>query len=202
MAFYSIGSTCLPKFGLDDFVGKTHTYFYDWLITDLDSLDKSLINFSEDLFFQQGIEVCDDDLRVKDSYTGLRFQHDFPTLSDHKIDRDQVAATIEEVKLKYVRRRKRFLESVFADEDACLIRFENAIGDGSSEFEQRYESKLRNIIDQGIRKNINILILSRNLGQVKKVGQSLIAPIETEQERPWRPTKDSWNYVVSLASNN
>ena len=38
--FISIGGACMVKFNLDKFTGKKETLFFDWLITDMNSINK------------------------------------------------------------------------------------------------------------------------------------------------------------------
>lgn len=128
MAYYSLGCSCLPKFGIDEYVGKVPTYFFDWLITDMQALQNSLVKFNEDLFLRSGWEICDNELMVKDFHTGLKFQHDFPVSSDGKVDSQRVEENIQLVRDRYIRRRNRFFDALNDDENPILIRYEYKIG--------------------------------------------------------------------------
>jgi hypothetical protein len=112
MSIYSIGSSCLPKFGIDKHVGKTHTCFYDWLITDLQSQEKTLVDSSGDRLMSFGWEICDDGIRVRDNHTGIRFQHDFPAGKARKRIPSLGEENLAVVKAKYLRRRERLIDSV------------------------------------------------------------------------------------------
>ena len=136
MAFYSIGASCLPKFGIDDFMEKSHTYFFDWLITDIVSLERSLLSFSENHFLREGYEVCDNALRVKDIHTGIKFQHDFPTTEEGKVDTRKIEQTLESVRSKYIRRRNRLFDCVREDVNATLVRYDFSVGKGDKTLEK------------------------------------------------------------------
>lgn len=198
MAFYSIGASCLPKFGLDEYVGKTHTYFFDWLITDLKSLENSLLGFSENWFLRKGYAICDSDLRVKDLHTGLRFQHDFPTTVEGKINPQTVEQALDAVREKYIRRRSRLFDSIRNDTSPILIRYEFIVGKGSQDLEDKYEQHLRRIVHSSLEKDCRIIILSTDLSENRHIGSTLFCRVETEEGRPWRAKKKSWEYILSF----
>jgi hypothetical protein len=199
MSFYSIGASCLPKFGIDDFVKKNHTYFFDWLITDLAALERSLLEFSEDSFLRLGYQVCDNDLRVKDLHTGVKFQHDFPTTVEGKIDVGEIEKTLEDVRSKYIRRRKRLFDCVRKDIDPTLIRYEFVIGKGDKNLEDEYRDRLNACINSSLGSGLKIVILSKDISETRFVGNTLLFRLEeTVEGKPWRAGRESWENLLAL----
>ncbi|GEA11118.1 hypothetical protein [Alteromonas sp. KUL49] len=162
MAFYSIGCSCLPKFGIRT-SGDTGTNFFDWLITDVNALEKSLVGFSEEQFLNNGVEVCDNELRVKDLYTGLRFQHDFPVFSNDKIDPSKIDGAISEIREKYIRRRNRLFEEFHNDNSPTLIRYEWEIANGDEGREETYARRIKDVIDASLGKDYNLIVISNDI---------------------------------------
>jgi hypothetical protein len=203
MAFYSIGGSCLPKFGLDDFVEKTHTYFFDWLITDLRSLEKSLQRFSESHFLREGYEVCDNALRVKDIHTGIKFQHDFPTTAEGKVDAGKIEQTLESVRSKYIRRRNRLFDCAREDVNATFIRYDFVVGKGDRVLEQEYESRVRECINSSLGRNFRVVIISKDISVTNFLGNTLFYRLETTVEgQPWRADKKDWDNILALVRDS
>ena len=199
MGFYSIGGSCLPKFGLDDFVERAHTYFFDWLLTDLSALERSLLSFSESHFLREGYEVCDNALRVKDIHTGVKLQHDFPTTAEGRVDARQIEQTLESVRLKYIRRRSRLFDCIREDANATLIRYDFVVGKGDKVLEQEYESRVRECINSSLGRNFIIVILSKDISATSFLGKTLFYRLGTTVEgQPWRAEKQDWENILSL----
>ena len=199
MAFYSIGASCLPKFGIDDFMEKSHTFFFDWLITDIVSLERSLLSFSENHFLREGYEVCDNALRVKDIHTGIKFQHDFPTTEEGKVDTRKIEQTLESVRSKYIRRRNRLFDCVREDVNATLIRYDFSVGKGDKTLEKKYENRVRECVDSSLGKNFKIVIISKDISATSFLENTLFYRLEaTVEGQPWRAEKKEWENILSL----
>ena len=172
IAFYSIVPSCIQKFGLDDYADNSIAYFYDWPITDLKSLENSLLRYLENLFFREGYEICDNDLRVKGLHTRLRFQHDFPTTPEEKVNVHEVAQALNAVRDKYIRRRNQFFDSILGDTNPTLIRYDFTVGNGNQNIKEEYEHCIRSIINSSLGKDCNIIIFSRDISENRHKGNT------------------------------
>jgi len=199
VGLYSIGCSCLPKLGIDDFVGKAQTYFFDWLVTGLRSLENSLQRFSEKNFLREGYEVCDNALRVRDIHTGIKFQHDFPTTSEGTVDAGKIEQTLESVRSKYIRRRDRFFDCTREDVNATLVRYDFWVGKGDKVLEHEYEKRVRQCIDISLGKGFRIVIISKDISAARFMGNTLFYRLQTTVEgQPWRADQKDWDNIVSM----
>lgn len=196
MSLFSIGVSCLPKFGIDEFACTTHTYFYDWLITDLTSLEKSLTDFQEEKFLNSGTEICDNGLGVKDNHTGLRFQHDFPSTPEGKIIPELISDNINCVKEKYLRRRARFFKSVSEDDFPIFTRYEWG-GINHNDLK-----RIQQALTSAFSRNFKLIILSSRVEKQASHGSADIFPVTQLADTPWKASAASWNAILDHCKRN
>ena len=126
MQLISLGSTCLPKFGFEDHLRKQPTLFYDWLITDILALKRSLLCFDENKFLTQGCELCDGGIRVLDLHAGLRFQHEF-SVPNGATNGEFISLDFHRVRETYLRRRSRMFDMAAKAETLVFVRYESVL---------------------------------------------------------------------------
>jgi hypothetical protein len=197
MSFYSIGSSCLPKFGIDQYIGKTQTYFYDWLITDSSALEASLLAFNRERFFREGYEVCDNNMRVKDLHTGLRFQHDFPADAEGTVDLSKIEATINIVRERYIRRWDRLFACVMADPNPCFIRHDNWELGEDKQSQDDHALKLTMILDAAFQKPYRLIVASTYIQATRLTDTVLFHHLEPDSDIPWIGKKKDWELLLS-----
>lgn len=196
MAIYSIGSTCLPRLGFDEYFGNRASLFYDWLITDLPSLESSLLRFNENKFFRMGYEVCDESMRVKELHSGLRFQHDFPSIGS-KVCQSSLEASLDQVRTRYIRRKNRLDFCISKDKQPTFIRYERSLEDSECTSLLDYEAKLRSLLLQAYAKSFELIIISPEIKTQQKIGSSYFIPVELVPQQCWRAQKKSWDRIAT-----
>ena len=195
VAFYSLGSSCFPRFLLNGWKIDQPTYFFDWLITDKLSLQKTLLDFSEQEFFSNGWRVVDQDLRVLDEHTGLKFQHDFPN-KDGIVDKELVSSQVNIVKSRYIHRRRRLFEHVANDENPVFIRYTYRTVLNTNEVDEIF-----NIVKQAFNKDCLVLILTDNKFLEPTIsGKKMICPVQIHEDKPSSPSDTSLSEVRDCLS--
>lgn len=160
MQFISLGCSCLPKFGIENYLEKQATLFYDWVITDMCALRTSLLKFDESKFFLQGLKICDEGIRVLDLHTGLKFQHEFPATNGSIIEYvDQ--SDVDRVRETYTRRRARMFDIVQNTETPIFVRYEFSID--AIDIAKDYASTLKNLLSEAFNRPFTLIILAPNI---------------------------------------
>jgi hypothetical protein len=101
----------------------------------------------------------------------VKFQHDFPTTAEGRVDARQIEQTLESVRLKYIRRRSRLFDCTREDANATLIRYDFVVGKGDKVREQEYESRVRECINSSLGRNFLIVILSKDISATSFLGK-------------------------------
>ena len=121
MIYLSFGASCQPAYQIRRVTGDPVAYFFDWLITTREALRYCLREFDPDSFLAREPELCDGNMRVLDSASGIKFQHDFPSQAG-RIDPMLIAPSVAAVREKYLRRRERLLAKLAGN--CVAIRYE------------------------------------------------------------------------------
>lgn len=201
--FFSIGASCLPKFGLDLLQSSQPTFFFDWLISDVNSLRNSLLEFNEDQFLIE-YSLCDANIRIIDHHTRLRFQHELPFLKNPSRDiitsRKNIDEQIAQLRLKYLRRRARFMDVISSCNSPVLIRYAHDRKLLNKSQADIYASEIYEIIKALNLRTPRLLVLSKDIDSVliKYGGLVVVHPILVDDQSPWQPIPVSMAKAMSL----
>lgn len=128
------GCSCQPAYQIRRFTGIEKAHFFDWLITPMKSIGKVLLDFDPDHFLNinqpGGLPIVDHGIRVLDSHSGVKFQHEFSSLKDGVIDINSIRQDAIKIKEKYIFLRNRTLDAMRSEQDFVYIRFEWPVNDG------------------------------------------------------------------------
>ncbi|HJV25562.1 MAG TPA: DUF1796 family putative cysteine peptidase [Aromatoleum sp.] len=121
-AIIGFGVSCQTAYQIRRHTRNEQAFFFDWLITEnIDAIDLIVNGFDANLFLPETCRVVDKGLRVLDPWSGLKFQHDFPT-AEGSIASDFISAR-QSVKDKYLFLRDRTLKAMNS-EFPVFIRYE------------------------------------------------------------------------------
>jgi len=103
MEFMSIGESCQVAYQIRRYTGEGTRYLFDWVISDVNCVVKCITNFQRDLFLtNDSVEVVDQGRKVRDNYTGIMFQHDFPVNCNHIVTDELAHDNLNSVREKYL----------------------------------------------------------------------------------------------------
>jgi hypothetical protein len=196
VTWISLGCSCLPKFGIRDHIAQQPTFFYDWLISDIDSLAKATFSFSKDLFLKD-IDLCDNGIRVRDLYTGLRFQHDFRTDSNGSIEYPVDGAQLLRTREKYLRRIDRLIQTLERSSYVVFIRYEFLLPHDIKSHLELLASIVRHLRN---RHCLTILLLPDTY-EIQYYGKIVIVPFTQDDVYPWKAAPKTWRLIQSIASD-
>lgn len=200
MKFISIGRNCQVAYQIRRHFKNDESYFFDWLISDIKSVEKVLCDF-KDSYFLSDIEVCANGIRVFDQYTGVQIQHDFPVNQSGLIESSLIEDTelINKIKSKFLYLRHKLI-SVLEDTDddkVVLVWFDWA---NHGDFICKKASETLNKIISGFanKDNILYLIISTELKEDKFFDEGAMIKIEPyknniEAQYKWRGDDESWS---------
>lgn len=118
--FISIGTNCLIRIRLDIRYGKQETLFFDWLITDFESVIKifKMYNKFDELFFPDSIVQCQIDKPNRYKISTLT-----QCVSIHDFKQIPTRADILDFIEKYRRRINRIIEFIKGDKKIYFTRW-------------------------------------------------------------------------------
>lgn len=134
--YLSVGKYCVPAFQITQYNERYGAYIFDWLITEIDSLEK--FESIDDWFLSDNLVVvdangneCDFGIRVLDTATNILFQHEFPTIeldSVKYIDKTKVLDHIPLAKSKFKYLREKTVKYISECQDLTLLRVDHSWG--------------------------------------------------------------------------
>ena len=112
MLCLSVGKNCSVKYNIDKYIGTDYTYFFDWLITDMDSVNEIMgINNIEDILNIDNI-IQDELKKIHNQNSQIMIKSLSKCISIHDIPIEYNLTDIEYFIDKYVRRYNRIIEHI------------------------------------------------------------------------------------------
>lgn len=202
MKFIGVGQTCQTAFQIRRHTGDPTTYFFDWLISGISCVENIMCDFDEKKFLMlDNMDIVDNNIRVRDNYSGVKFQHDFPVYAGGRsINPAKIPVELERVREKFLFLRRRTLEALQTAEanSICLTYF--AL---SQPFEvcKKISSILQKIND--IYPSTFNLITSNSIDNTFSHGKSIVTNIRTYKGHNvkfnWRGDDSSWDHAFEIA---
>lgn len=207
MKYISIGRSCQVAYQIRRFFNNNDSYFFDWLITDVNCVDRVLNEFDENKFLTD-IELCADGLRVLDKHTGIQIQHEFKTNSqgihDVSVLRDELE--IKKVKSKFLYLRNKLLNLLKTSSDEKIVFVWLDWANQGDFICKRAKSKIEKIISHlENNEQIYFLILSAEVSRDEFFDNGAILRISSINERTkvsekWKGDDASWSRAFNVFS--
>ena len=128
MIYISIGTACNVKYQIDRFFGKKQTLFFDWLMTDMDSVINILnyYNNINELLFYDNI-IRDPSQPIAGIYSQIIIKSLSFCVSIHDIDKNITKDKINDFINKYIRRFNRIIDYIKQSNKIYFIRYGEVI---------------------------------------------------------------------------
>jgi hypothetical protein len=123
MCFISIGSACNVKSQIDKYTGGSETLFFDWLMTDMDSVISVLNSDNIDKILNINNIVRDEKNPIHGKNSRILIKSLSCCVSIHDIGIDVTRNSIIEFINKYKRRYNRIIEFIKSDKKLYFIRY-------------------------------------------------------------------------------
>ena len=124
--YFSIGEFCTTALQIRRCSGRQDAFLFDWLISPGTSFD--FIASGNDAFLRpDNWEVDADGLRVRDRYSGLLFQHEFPATADHRIEAGKVDGHLSTAKAKFTYLKRKTIDAIRHSSRCVLVRSEDGL---------------------------------------------------------------------------
>jgi hypothetical protein len=132
--YLSVGKYCIPAFQITQYNNSYGAYIFDWLITEICSLEK--FESIDDWFLFDNLVVVDANgnksdlgIRVLDTATNILFQHEFPTIeldSVKYIDKNKILEHIPFAKSKFKYLKEKTIKYIIECNDLTLLRVDHS----------------------------------------------------------------------------
>jgi len=159
--YLSVGKYCVPAFQISQYNKKYGAFIFDWLITQVKSLEK--FELMDDWFCSENLVVVDANgdesefgIRVLDRGTNILFQHEFPTFelgSNKYIDKALILDHIPLAKSKFNYLREKTINYIVDSTELTLLRVDHS---WINESQIVYDLEFIKSIFSKYNKNINI----------------------------------------------
>jgi len=140
MVFISIGRGCMVKYQINKHIGSSPTLFFDWLITDMDSVIELFNIYSSgniDIFFLPNNTAQCKKTPTHDSKYARILMGSLPCCTSiHDVNAIYTDADICEFIEKYKRRFMRIIEYINSNEKIYFIRYDKINNDQRVKFIQ------------------------------------------------------------------
>lgn len=128
--YIGIGEICGTAFQIRRYTSNEEAYLFDWLVTPNDSFD--FIAKPNDDFLVSGnwdiVGLSDNpNIRVRDHFSGLLFQHEFARDAANRIDAARVEEHLPTAREKFVYLKNKTIEAIRNSPDCVLVRAENSL---------------------------------------------------------------------------
>ena len=140
MVFISIGRGCMVKYQINKQIGSTPTLFFDWLITDMDSVIEIFNNYScgniNELLSCKNVAQCSKSPIHNNKHARIFIGPDFLPccISIHDVNSIYTDADICNFVEKYKRRFARIIEYINSNEKIYFIRYDKINNDQKLKF--------------------------------------------------------------------
>jgi len=123
MKYISIGNACSVKYNIDKYRGKSETLFFDWLMTEMNSVIEILEcnNINNILYLENIIRDVNNPYILENSRIVIKSLNH--CVSIHDLPRNYTDNDILDFIDKYSRRFNRIVQYIKSNEKLCFIRF-------------------------------------------------------------------------------
>jgi hypothetical protein len=193
MNFLSLGESCQTAHQIRRWTNSSERYFFDWIISDIKVVKKVLLNFNEEKFLsRENICLADKAVRLLETTTGVRFQHDFKVDTNGRHSLEVTDDELFQVKKKYLYLRGKTLEYIESNQVIPIYYDWRGLGD---EFCLKVLDILVELPFPSINKRI--VIASTKLSKTQYTSKGLLfkldEPGELEQRYKWRGDDSCWD---------
>lgn len=206
MDIFSLGSSCQTAYQIRRYTKNDTSYFFDWISSRKDSY-KSIFLEEKNYFLEKNCYAVpkiefDADLNkeinygkvwVKDEYTQIHYQHEFPRLDgSYIIDDKLIKDHLPKAKEKFIYLKNKTISAIQNSSLPVLIRYENNITlhEAMSISADIHQSFLH------LNDNIKVVIVSHSIEKnYIEDENTLILKVNKSEE--WYGDHDSWNKVFN-----
>ncbi len=195
-SYFSIGEYCASAFQLRRWSGRNDAFFFDWLVTPGSAFD--FIRQSSDQFLMPGNwdivgEPGNEGIRVRDKFSGLLFQHEFPTI-DGKIDAARVEEHLATAREKFTYLKNKTIAAIAGSPNCVLVRAENALVTLDDALERA--NQIRQAF-MPINPNIKTVLASTNFEGEFRHPEFIM--IKLQPHAGWEGDNASWDRLLTAA---
>jgi len=180
-------------------IGKKPTLFFDWLITDIKSVTKILLNYNNiDSILNKNNIVKNPNIPIHDNCSRVLFNNLSLCESVHDLKISYDDTDIEKFIIKYKRRLNRIIDYILSNELLCFIRYGNID-----------ESEKNNFIETILKINpnckfklVSVSLSNEKNSIIKETYYISICILHNEIYDDWTTSALNWNEIFLIIQQN
>ena len=200
--YFSAGEYCATAHQIRRVTGMAEAYFFDWLITRDDDF-RFLVAPDDELLKDDGWDIVERSIRLRDRGTGLLFQHEFERDAQGAIDPARVPQHLPLARQKFIYLKHKLVDALKSCDNPVLVRAENGLTDQASVLNRL--AQLRATFDE-VRPDAKIVLASTQLRQEEVSNDHLALrldnPVPAAGPDAWKGDDASWSRLFELAEQH